>query len=216
MNEIALTRSAIKRGLDYTNRLKDSRDVLAERSLELRDIISIPSAISLAGLALVIHGSKRIDTLAGVSEVAVGRSFDLLDGFCARALEQESDMGALIDASCDKIGMGFMVMNAWRKNVVPKEALSLIIASNTVNASLFSIAALRNPKTRYRPPQNGKHAMSLYNAGLIGYAYAHALENEYPGNHLHEPIRVLSRSAIIAGTALAIPAAGEYFHRAIS
>jgi phosphatidylglycerophosphate synthase len=215
MNGIESTIDSIRRGFDYTNKLKDSQEELSERSLELKDLISAPTTISLAGLALVIHGSKRIDTLEGVCEVAVGRGFDLLDGFCARAFEQESDMGALVDASCDKIGMGFMVANAWRKNVVPKEALSLIIASNTINASLSGVAALRNPKIRYRPPKNGKHAMSFYNAGLIGYAYAHVLEKEFPESHLHEPIRTLSKVAIIAGTTLAIPAAGEYLHRAI-
>lgn len=214
MNETESIKSAVRRGLDYTNRLKDSSQELAERKLDLKDLISVPTSISLAGLALVIRGSRHIDTLEGITEVAVGRGFDLVDGFCARALEQESDIGALVDASCDKVGMGFMVANAWKKNVVPKEALSLIIASNTINAGLFSVAALRNPTIRYRPPKNGKHAMSLYNAGLISYAYAHSFEKDYPDRHLHEPLRKFGKIAMVAGTALAIPAAGEYLYRA--
>ncbi|NTW62148.1 hypothetical protein HGB25_01915 [Candidatus Saccharibacteria bacterium] len=206
---------ALIRGLDYCHQNEDCKEAVTQQTDNIHDLITLPTVISLAGLAIVISGSRKIDTLEGVNQVAFGRGFDLLDGFCARALDQETSTGAFVDAACDKVGMGFMVANAWKKDVVPKIALSAIIASNATNASLSTVAKFRHPEIHYRTPIAGKHAMSLYNAGLIGYAYASAFENEHPEYEIHEPIRILSAGAIITGSALAIPAASEYLSRAL-
>ncbi|MEP7205178.1 MAG: CDP-alcohol phosphatidyltransferase family protein [Candidatus Saccharibacteria bacterium] len=190
---------------------------LLERSGELRDMITIPNAISLSGLALVIHGSQRIDTLEGVNEIAIGRGFDLLDGPVARSLHQDSDTGALIDAACDKIGMLYMTSQAWKKGVVPKQVLSTIITSNLLNAGLTVAATKRHgqEKGSYRPTRSGKYAMAAYNAALIFHAYASAFENEYPKRHFHEPLRAVCAGSIIFGTTAATAAAMTYFDRAI-
>ncbi len=189
---------------------------LLERSDELRDIITIPNIISLSGLAMVIHGSQRIETLEGVNEIAIGRGFDLLDGVLARSLHQESNTGALIDATCDKIGMLYMTTQAWKKDVVPKKVLSTIIASNVLNAGLTVTAANRHgeEKESYRPSRSGKYAMALYNAGFMCYAYASALEKEYPDHHFHEPLRAICAGSIIIGTTAAMSATITYFDRA--
>lgn len=207
-------RTAISKGFDYTGKLKDAQRELSERDFELRDLVSIPVATSLSGLALVIHGSRKIDTLQGVIEVSAGRGFDLIDGFLARSLDQESDMGAAVDAVSDKIGMGVIVAQAWHKRVVPRGVLSAVVASNVVNAGLTSLAVWRHPRANYRPPAEGKHAMVLYNAAILCYAYAHAFENEHADRHLHEPLRLLGAGAAMAGTALAVPAAATYARRA--
>lgn len=213
LQESALT---INRKLSGTKQFNQARLELSERSVELRELLNIPTVVSLSGLSLVIHGSQSIDTLAGVNEIALGRSFDLVDGCLARALGQENDIGAIVDAACDKIGMGFIVAQAWEKGIVPKKALTAIIASNSLNAGLSSIAALRHPETSYRPPTTGKRTMWLYNAGLISYAYAHALEIEHPEANFHQALRRLGAGAIITSTTLAIPTVREYAARALA
>lgn len=198
-------------------RTKAAFHELLERSDELRDIITIPNVISLSGLALVIHGSQRIETLEGVNEIAIGRGFDLLDGLVARSLHQETSTGALFDATCDKIGMLYMTTQAWKKDVVPKKMLSTIIASNVLNAGLTVAAANRHgeEKGSYRPSRSGKYAMALYNAGFMCYAYASALEKEYPDYHFHEPLRAVCAGSIMLGTTAAMSATMTYLDRAI-
>ena len=44
------------------------------------DILTIPNAMSVAGAVLARRGVKRIDTTAGIAQVAAGRFIDVLDG----------------------------------------------------------------------------------------------------------------------------------------
>ena len=66
------------------------------------DIPTIPNAMSIAGAVLALRGAKRIDTTAGIAQVAAGRFIDVLDGIVARKTGQTSDFGALLDAGLDK------------------------------------------------------------------------------------------------------------------
>ncbi|MBF1042485.1 MAG: hypothetical protein HXL04_02210 [Candidatus Nanosynbacter sp.] len=43
------------------------------------DIPTIPNAMSIAGAILAWRGAKRIDTAAGIAQVAAGRFIDVLD-----------------------------------------------------------------------------------------------------------------------------------------
>ncbi len=66
------------------------------------DIPTIPNAMSIAGAVLAWRGAKRIDTAAGIAQVAAGRFIDVLDGIVARKTGQTSDFGALLDTGLDK------------------------------------------------------------------------------------------------------------------
>lgn len=48
------------------------------------DIPTIPNAMSIAGAVLAWCGAKRIDTAAGIAQVAAGRFIDVLDGIVGR------------------------------------------------------------------------------------------------------------------------------------
>ena len=56
-----------------------------------KDIFTVPNLISVAGAALAIHGSEKIDTAEGLAECAVGRLADVLDGKVARMAGQTSN-----------------------------------------------------------------------------------------------------------------------------
>ncbi len=57
----------------------------------------------------------------------IGAATDFLDGFLARALHQESDMGRIIDPLADKIGLALLGIVLTRTRTLPVWFLVLII-----------------------------------------------------------------------------------------
>lgn len=184
-----------------------------ERNFAYRDLFQVPTAISASGLALVARGCRQINTVNGVNMIAAGRGLDLIDGITARALEQESDAGALADATCDKLGMALIAANALRHDAVPKYALGSMFASNLTSAGLTLAASLRHPHDSYRPTKTGKHGMAAFNVGIISFLYANALEQERPELELHPHFKKLGHVATSTGLALAVPTNAEYASR---
>ncbi len=185
-----------------------------EKVLDARDLFTVANAVSIGSLALVIDGSRKIDTVAGVNEIILGRTGDLLDGYLARLLDQTSDTGALIDTAADKIGMIAIIGAAWHKNAVPHTPLSVIAGKQALNVGLTTITALRHPHEGFRPNQFGKYAMAADTMALAGYLYSNALHREYPEKNLHQGAELLGRIGFAAGSALSVPATLEYADRA--
>ena len=86
----------------------------------IENTLTVPNALSLAGLALVCRGAKDIKTAKGVSQIIAGRTLDLADGAVARTLNQSSDFGAAVDANFDKIGVLALAAKAYSQDVAPK------------------------------------------------------------------------------------------------
>lgn len=198
--------------------IKDSGSLqeLREKSLDHRDLFKLPTLISAASLATVIKGCAEIDTIRGVNMVVAGRGGDLVDGFVARLLHQESDMGALVDTGFDKLGMTAIIGAAWHKDAVPKPILATIGGKQVLNASLTAIHAHRHPTANFRPTKAGKQAMFADNIALASYLYANAFEHERPDLEMHDQFRTLGNTALAAGVALSIPATTTYIQRAVS
>lgn len=185
-----------------------------ERSLHWYDLLQTPTAISVAGLALVLRGTRSIDTLQGVHQIATGRALDLVDGAVARSCQQESDAGALADTICDKLGMLAITRKAIKDEAIPKAIPIGIFANNLTSAALTTAAGIRHPHESYRPTKTGKLGMALSNIGVLGHLYAHALETKKPqATTLHRTVRTLSTSVAAAGIALSIASNIEYAKR---
>lgn len=184
-----------------------------ERHLDFRDLLQVPTAISLAGLATVMHGTRNLNTISGVNQVAVGRVLDLVDGTVARGLNQESDAGALADTVCDKLGMLAITIGASKDKAIPPYIPASIFANNAISAGLTVAAGIRHPHTSYRPTKTGKLGMALSNVGAIGHLYAHALERQYPHNKVHRAVRHISTGVAIAGITLSALSNVEYAKR---
>lgn len=207
MLEETYSPSSQKENLAHT--LRDTH----ERLLDYRDLLQVPTAVSLTGLGLVARGCKNITSVAGVNYIAAGRGCDLLDGTIARALGQESDTGALADATCDKLGLLMIAGSALRQNAVPKYALGSMFASNLTSAGLTAAAAWRHPRESYRPTRAGKYSMAAFTIGILSYLYETAFSREYPELKLHPQFQKLGHTATAAGIALAIPTNSEYAAR---
>lgn len=166
-------------------------------NIRQEDVLNIPNTMSAIGCALAIHGSMRADTKLGVAEAAVGRLVDLVDGRVARSLGQESDFGAGVDATLDKIAGLSIVMNEWGKGLAPKTALSAILIQNTVNGIATLAAIKKHPEESFKPTTEGKLAMATQNAALALYPAARLLKDRMP--RTSSVVRYLGHAATIVG-----------------
>jgi phosphatidylglycerophosphate synthase len=149
-----------------------------------------------------------------VNKIVVGRSGDLVDGFIARLLDQQTDTGAFVDTAADKTGMAAITIAAWRKKAIPRVPLTVIAGKQALNVGLTAMTAHNHPGQSFRPNPYGKQAMAADNATYIGYLYSHALERDQPELNLHQGFAMLGRTAFAAGSALSVPATLEYADRA--
>ena len=124
--------------------MKKAREVFPAVRKVAKDVLTVPNLISVAGAALAIHGSKEINTAKGLTECAVGRLADVLDGKVARMTGQTSNTGAALDATTDKIVMAKILYEMNKKRLAPKKVLVAVAAPNLINALATGIANLRS------------------------------------------------------------------------
>lgn len=181
-----------------------------------KDIFTVPNLISVTGAALVMHGSKEINTAKGLAECAVGRSADVLDGIVARTTGQTSNFGAALDAITDKIVMAKILHKLHEEEIVPEEFLVSIATSNLANAIATGIANLRSDKkAETRPTKSGKLAMAGETVTLISYIAAHIAEQD-KNPKLAKLLRKLGAAAFAASLPFAAHATCTYIKRAIN
>jgi phosphatidylglycerophosphate synthase len=131
------------------------------------DVLSPANAVSLVGLVMTIYGSLHISSLSGVLILGLGRFIDIFDGKVARATHV-SPFGALVDATCDKIGIAVLVPAAWMAHIAPYWLLVYILVQNILNVVFSALTAARGgvpAASRY-----GKYTMFIQNISLGCYA----------------------------------------------
>ena len=196
--------------------MKKAREASPTVCKVAKDVFTIPNSISMIGAALVMHGSKKINTAEGLAECAVGRLADVLDGKVARMTGQTSNFGAALDATTDKIVMAKILYEMNKKGLAPKKVLDSIAALNSINAVATGIANLRSAeKAETRPTKSGKLAMAGETVALISYIAAHIAEqdkNPKLANILHK----LGTTAFTASLPFAAHATYTYVKRAIN
>jgi phosphatidylglycerophosphate synthase len=138
--------------------------------LQRRDVVNVPNLVSLAGLALTVHGARRLHTPVGLAETAAGRLLDLVDGSLARALGRSSQFGAALDAAADKAGVTAVVLRLWRECSSSRPALLAISVQNAVNLVSTVVTRLFGDGRQLQPTAEGKRAMAAENAALAAYS----------------------------------------------
>ena len=196
--------------------MKKAREASPTVCKVAKDVFTIPNSISMIGAALVMHGSKKINTAEGLAECAVGRLADVLDGKIARMTGQTSNFGAALDAITDKIVMAKILHKLHEEEIVPEEFLVSIATSNLANAIATGIANLRSDKkAETRPTKSGKLAMAGETVTLISYIAAHIAEQD-KNPKLAKLLRKLGAGAFAASLPLAAHATCTYIKRAIN
>ena len=181
-----------------------------------KDIFTVPNLISVAGAALAIHGSEKIDTAEGLTECTVGRLADVLDGKVARITGQTSNFGAALDATTDKIVMAKILYEMNKKELAPKYALGTVAILNSINALATGIANLRSDeKAETRPTKSGKVGLAMETAALVAYAAAELADKRTDNPKPAKLLRKLGAGAFAASLPFAAHATCTYIKRAI-
>jgi phosphatidylglycerophosphate synthase len=141
-----------------------------------KDIFSPANAVSLIGLSMTIWGSLHIGSLAGVLVLGLGRFIDIFDGKIARATHV-SPFGAAVDATCDKIGIAFLVPAIWFAGIAPYWLLIYILIQNLLNVGISMLSAARKGKPA--ASKYGKHALFIQNISLGSYALGNTIDNTF-------------------------------------
>ena len=182
-----------------------------------KDIFTVPNLISVTGAALVMHGSKKIDTTEGLAECAVGRLADVLDGKVARMTGQTSNTGAALDATTDKIVMAKILYEMNKKELAPKYVLGAVATLNSINAVATGIANLRSDKkAETRPTKSGKVGLAMETAALVAYAAAELADKRTDNPKPAKLLRKLGAGAFAASLPFATHATYTYIKRAIN
>ena len=184
-------------------------------AISVKDIVTIPNAMSLVGGKLTWDGAENLDHVSGLAQVIIGRTLDVADGAVARATGQTSDVGAAVDAVTDKLVTGKLLYEMLKKGAAPKSVIGTIAVLNTTNAIATGIAKLRGKhKGETRPTKSGKLAMAGETLALFAYAGAYTAEHN-DKSELAETLRKVGHTAFIASLPLAAHASWTYIKRAI-
>lgn len=181
----------------------------------IRDALTIPNAMSLAGGKLTWDGAENLEEVSGLVRVIIGRSIDVADGAVARATGQTSNVGAAVDAITDKVVMLKLLYEMLKKGAAPKSVIGTIAVLNTINAAATGIANYRSKhKGETRPTTSGKLAMAGETLALFAYARAYTAEHNGESK-LAKALRRVGRTAFIGSLPLAAHASWTYIKRAI-
>lgn len=128
-------------------------------ALATRNIVTPGNIISLFGLALVLLGVTKLysgDWVAGLILLAAGRAMDLADGMAARATHTGSQLGELVDTTCDKVGVFAILLVAYTTGLLGPTLILMLVVYH-LHMAVFAVLWGR----RYRLHTNrwGKLAM---------------------------------------------------------
>lgn len=197
--------------------MKKAREASPIARKVAKDVFTIPNLISITGAALAIHGSEKIDTAEGLTECAVGRLADVLDGKVARMTGQTSNTGAALDATTDKIVMAKILYEMHQKKMAPKKVLGIIATLNSINAVATGIANLRSKeKAETRPTKSGKVGLAMETAALVAYAAAELADRRTDNPKPAKLLRKLGAVAFATSLPLATHATYTYVKRAVN
>ena len=177
------------------------------------DILTIPNAMSIAGAVLAWRGAKRIDTAAGIAQVAAGRFIDVLDGIVARKTGQTSDFGALLDAGLDKAVTAIILYEIKSKNLAPTEIIAAITAFNGINAVASAKTIVEAGDETVRPEISGKLALAFETSSLLAHLLGSRLETTGQGQ-LARVARGIGDLAFAVSLPLAFKSTLSYVKRA--
>lgn len=172
-------------------------------ALASRGIITPGNFISVGGLLLVLYGAHQIyvgETMVGLLYIIGGRLMDLIDGFVAEYTKTKSQLGEIVDTTCDKISIITAVIAAYVAGLLPGALVTILFLHHTYTA-LFSVLFARRYNLHTR--RIGKYAMFVSWLTIIVVIYASTIENAV--------LNIVTWALIVIYACFAIAAVFDYY-----
>lgn len=163
---------------DWDNIPESKLTSLQKLAKNTHGIATISNLLSVSGLIIVIFGLIEIYNLnwtIGLIAVAIGRSFDAIDGFIASKTGTKSRLGEAFDTTCDKLGiLGFLITASLMSSFSAFLIFILLVHHSYV--ALYGL--LFGRKHNIHPKKVGKLAMLFsWIAIIVSIANASAGDN---------------------------------------
>lgn len=142
--------------------------------IRLRDFFLLPNLITLLRLFLLpfmfyfLLKDTTSDFIIAMVLLGIAYFSDLLDGYFARRLHQESDLGKILDPLVDKLAIGAIAIYVVIFKEFPLWALVLILTKDILIV-LGGWYLLIKRKIMPQPNKWGKYTVSLWGVVLIFY-----------------------------------------------
>ena len=137
------------------------------------ELLTLPNAVTLvriAAIPFVIHAmAARQDALLVVWIVVVALS-DFLDGFLARLLKAQSDIGKLLDPAADKVCVLALSIALVVYCAFPVWALAMLLAKDFLIA-VGGMAITRKARLPITPNYWGKATLAVEMGAFVIYAF---------------------------------------------
>jgi cardiolipin synthase (CMP-forming) len=136
---------------------------------------------------------------------AVAVVTDLLDGFCARYLNQASRLGALLDPIADKLLMLVALLVGARVGAIPVWLAAAVIGRDTLLTA--ALVVRRSREVAGRPTRIGKYAMFLQSASIAGSLVEKAMTPPGLMGYLQVIMIATAATTLVAGAQYTVRAA---------
>ncbi|MDB5166581.1 MAG: phosphatidylglycerophosphate synthase, partial [Candidatus Saccharibacteria bacterium] len=138
--------------------------------------VTPPNVVTIIGLIIAIYGLILIgqyDYWWGLALVAIGRLFDLVDGWLAARTGTKSPLGEVFDASSDKIILAVAIIVLPLAGLMPWFGTIILLILHAI-ISLISITA-RLRQYEYHSSWLGKRATAVMWFSLVVLFFGYAL-----------------------------------------
>jgi len=176
-----------------------------QRTAAQTDAVVTPgNVLTIAGFVLVCIGAWMLFTdrfLAAFVCIAIGRFFDIADGWMAEKTKTKSPLGESLDAGFDKLATLVIIVAFAVAGIAPIWILALLLLPHVVITTISGYAYSKGK--RLHPSRLGKGSTAVAWLGLICFI-GHAIEPD-------TFIQLLAYSCSLLAILLGLIAALQYF-----
>lgn len=152
------------------------RNITQRVAASTKSIVTPGNVLTVAGFGIVMVGLgyilKRHYWEGGIA-LAIGRLFDIADGWIAEYSGTKSPFGELLDASLDKLGTFLSLGAFYAASVAPRLVLLALLLPYLIISLVVLVGLQKN--TRLHPSRIGKLSMAFAWLSLLGYVGIRAL-----------------------------------------
>ena len=155
---------------DWEKKAPEDRNVFERVAANTKGILTPGNIVSAAGTILTLSGISDVakgKKAAGATKIIAGRTLDLVDGWLADKTGTKSATGEAVDASGDKIQIGYALFKLWKADVIDTPVAVSFGVQNAVNT--FATVMAKKHGAELHPSGAGKYVTAGQWVSLSGY-----------------------------------------------